>query len=357
MQVSLPVLVSSLLSVPALAQAPQWDAAATPPAWQLPVSGQPHEPVGQPAGAGATVLIIESQSANGGHDQDIEWLAVANAEGFSASIGSQATLNSTTYYATTDVLVISSGVITLSAGAVANIQGFLAQGGSVYLQGEYLPSYATNQAFATIVNGDGGGFAVGSTVAGDLQPMAVSGTLSNTPYATGSFSYHWYGCDGSSGAGVTPFMHYGGSDFGWMYTMASGGRLVHNTDQDWVRQTTNTILCANILYWLCDGGGFSISVQNLVVGQTATLQASGATVNGDVLSAYSLTGAGPTQTSLGPVLLSQPIRQLPTMNADASGNASYSQTLPAGTTGLPVWNHAYDVSSGTFSNGLALVIG
>ncbi len=158
----------------------------------------------------------------------------------------QSTLDTTAFFATTDILVISSGVIGLSSTAVSNIDAFLAAGGNVYLQGEYLASYGTNIAFQTIVTGSGGGFAIGGTVSGDLQPMAVSGVLSNTPYVTGSLTYHWYGCNGTSGAGITPFMHFGGSDFGWTYDYPGGGRLVHNTDQDWIRVNTNTLLVANI---------------------------------------------------------------------------------------------------------------
>jgi hypothetical protein len=55
-------------------------------------------------------------------------------------------------------------------------------------------------------------------------------------------------------------------------------------------------------------------------------------------------------------LLSQPIRKLPPVNADGSGNASYSRNLPAGTSGLNIWIQAYDFSSASFSNGLAETI-
>ena len=44
--------------------------------------------------------------------------------------------------------------------------------------------------------------------------------------------------------GVTPFMHFGGNDFGWMYTTSSGTRIVHNTDQDWIRVANNNNLVA-----------------------------------------------------------------------------------------------------------------
>jgi hypothetical protein len=86
------------------------------------------------------------------------------------------------------------------------------------------------------------------------------------------------------------------------------------------------------------------------------LNASNATPGSAVLFAYSVAGGGPTNTPFGQALLSQPIRQLPPVNADGSGNASYSRNLPAGTSGLNIWIQAYDFSSASFSNGLAETI-
>ena len=147
-----------------------------------PVSqGSAHQPTGNGLRSGARVTIIESTSYNAGHTQDSVWASVAAAEGFVAGIYPQSTLDSTAFFGTTDILVVSSGVIGLSSTAVSNIDGFLASGGDVYLQGEYLPSYGTNLAFESIVAGSGGGFTVGGTVSGDLQPMDVSGELSTTP--------------------------------------------------------------------------------------------------------------------------------------------------------------------------------
>lgn len=356
MKQALPLILVSALTAPLFAQQSHFDPAATPPSWQNATrTATDYEPQQRPEAAGVRVTVIESTSANGGHVQDGTWMSVAGSEGFTATLSGQATLSSTAFYATTDILVVSSGVIAISPTAVANIQGFLAQGGSVYLQGEYLPTYSTNGAFATIVNGDGGGFTLGGTVSGDLQPMAVSGVLSNTPYTTGSLTYHWYGCNGTSGAGVTPFMHFGGNDFGWMYTTSSGTRIVHNTDQDWIRVANNNNLVANILYYLC-GAGLNLAANNMVAGQVATLNVTGATPGGGVLLAYSLTGGGPTVTPYGPAALSQPIKQLPSQNADGAGNASYSQMLPAGAVGLAVWLQAYDLTAAVFSNGVATTI-
>jgi hypothetical protein len=347
--------MASLFVAPLSAQQWEFDAAATPPSLAPVSNGSAHQPIGNRLQGGARVTIIESTSANAGHIQDSVWRSVAAAEGFAAGIYSQATLDTTAFFGTTDILVVSSGVIGLSSTAVSNIMAFLASGGSVYIQGEYLPTYGTNIAFRSIVAGSGGGFTIGSTVSGDLVPMAVSGELSTTPYTTGSLSYHWYGCNGTSGTGVTPFMHYNGSDFGWTYEYPSGGRLAHNTDQDWVRVRTNTNLVANILYWLCPTG-IRLEAVNLVAGQATTLKASNATPGSPIFFAYSLLGGGPSNTQFGSALLSPPIRRLPPVVADASGNASYNRNLPVGTSGLNIWIQAYDFVGAQFSNGLAETI-
>src|SRR5690606_25688859 len=39
-------------------------------------------------------------------------------------------------------------------------------------------------------------------------------------------------------------------DFGWVFDTPTGGRLIHTTDQDWVRATTSPALMANILHAL-----------------------------------------------------------------------------------------------------------
>lgn len=351
----LSLVLAGLCAAPLSAQQWAFDSAATPPSLAPISQGSAHQPIGNGLRSGARVTIIESTSANAGHVQDSVWQSVASAEGFVAGIYPQSTLDTTAFFSSTDILVISSGLISLSTTAVSNIDAFLASGGDVYIQGEYLPTYGPNIAFQTIVNGSGGGFSIGGTVSGDLNPMDISGVLSTTPYVTGSLSYHWYGCNGTSGSGVTPFMHYGGSDFGWMYEYPGGGRLVHNTDQDWIRVGTNTNLVANILYWLCEAG-FRLEAVNLVAGQTVTLSVSNATPGSAILFGYSLTGGGPTNTPFGQAALSPPIRRLPPVTSDAAGNASYSRSIPAGASGLNVWIQAYDFSGAQFSNGLAETI-
>ena len=98
--------------------------------------------------------------------------------------------------------------------------------------------------------------------------------------------------------------------------------------------------------------GPSLSTPGLVAGSVSQLDLSGATANGPVAFAYSTTGAGPTLTPFGLVDLSAPSRSLPTILADANGDAQLSSGIPAGASGLTVWLQAYDVTAGALSNGL-----
>ena len=107
----------------------------------------------------------------------------------------------------------------------------------------------------------------------------------------------------------------------------------------------------------CGGGGPTLAVSNLVAGGVATISVSGATAGGTVRHGYSPYGGGPPTTPYGDLLLSPPYTELPAMTADGAGNASTSAPVPAGTTGITVWLHAFDMGSLTFTNGLMEVIG
>lgn len=200
-----------------------------------------------PSASAQTVLIIESQSQHVTSDMDLEWQTAVTTIGGTATIVGQTALDSTAFFAGTDILIVASGIIVLPANRVQTIEAFLAQGGSVYLQGEWQTSFTANQAFATIVGNQGGNFTWGATANGDLIPMSVSGPLSTTPNVVSQLGHFWYGAHGAGDATVTPFLHHGGKEFGWTFTSASGGRLVHVTDQDWISATTSPKLLENIL--------------------------------------------------------------------------------------------------------------
>jgi hypothetical protein len=104
--------------------------------------------------------------------------------------------------------------------------------------------------------------------------------------------------------------------------------------------------------------GPTYSVANLVGGSSATLTVSNAAPGATVAMAYSLAGAGPTNTPYGPVDMSAPIRRLPPVVADGAGVASVTANVPAGAVGANVWTQAVELtgSGGLLTNSLALTV-
>jgi hypothetical protein len=101
----------------------------------------------------------------------------------------------------------------------------------------------------------------------------------------------------------------------------------------------------------------TLTVTNLVAGQTAHVMVTNATPFGMVRSAYSLIGGGPVGTPFGLLYLTPPYNELPRLTADVTGTTNYFGNVPAGTTGRMVWVHAIDMASQTFTNPFAGVIG
>lgn len=101
---------------------------------------------------------------------------------------------------------------------------------------------------------------------------------------------------------------------------------------------------------------FEVDVGTMRAGTPAVFQFSGATADRPILTAYSLAGAGPTNTAIGMVSLSQPIRRLPNTIATYNGGGFLSVPVPSGTSGTSIWIQAYDTGSARLSNGLMRVI-
>lgn len=203
----------------------------------------------------SVITIIESQSANPGHNMDDRWLNVATTMGHSASINNYSLLSNQDYYDSTDMLIISSGVINLSAEVQSNIQQYVAQGGAVYLQGEYSGSYNTNTTFENIVESLGGNFTWTGTVSGMLEPMAVKGNFSNTPNSVSYINEFWYGYAGYGDSTVESFLEFEGEDFGFSFQglAPENGTIITTTDQDWIRVNSSTELMENIIFQAMNG--------------------------------------------------------------------------------------------------------
>jgi|ERR1039458_2392400 hypothetical protein len=169
------------------------------------------------------VTIIESESYNSGHVMDNVWRGVVTSMGFTGTIVPQTTLDNNTFFATTDLLIISSGVINLPGNRIATIQAFLQTGKPAYLQTEYdYTLYTANQAYATIVNNLGASFVWGGTTAGVLAPMNELGTFATNNNAVAPLTYFWYGCYATCvSSNIEYMLEYGGQYFGFNIAPAS----------------------------------------------------------------------------------------------------------------------------------------
>ncbi len=115
---------------------------------------------------------------------------------------------------------------------------------------------------------------------------------------------------------------------------------------------------------LIDGDGFlsattdgpALVVRGFQAGVTSEIVVAGASPNGPVVVAYSLTGAGPTSTPYGIVDLSMPILQIPMVNANAFGAVLLPVSVPTQVAGMDVWLQAYDAYAGAFTNALHLIV-
>jgi hypothetical protein len=106
-----------------------------------------------------------------------------------------------------------------------------------------------------------------------------------------------------------------------------------------------------------DAVGFMLSVANLVAGSTTTLSVANAGPGATCIIAYSVYGGGPTNTPVGSVDLTPPIRQLPAIQADSAGAASISASVPPHVGGMNVWIQAVDLGGPELSNSLAETVG
>ncbi len=215
---------------------------------------------------GYNVTIIESQS--GGAAMDTVWFNVCVNMGFTPTISPQSTLDNNTFFATTNLLIISSGTIALPGSRVATIQQFLQTGKPVYLQTEYdYTLFTTNQAFQSIITNLGGTFAWGGTTAGTLVPMVELGTFATNNISVAPLSYFWYGCFGTGGCNIMNMLEYQGQHFGFQYCSgtAAVGSLSTTSDQDWIRTSTNDTFMMNILTHLINTNLCNISGSNPTV--------------------------------------------------------------------------------------------
>lgn len=198
---------------------------------------------------GLNVTIIESQSYMFGHNMDMRWKNVLVNMGHNPVILPQSTLDNNAFFSTTDLLIVSSGVIDLPTNRVNTIIEFLQSGKPVYLQSEHLPTYSTNQAFKTIVNSFGGTFNWNNPFEGSLYPTNVLGTFGTTNNTVKTLNVFHYSVSGSGDCNIINFLEYAGEYHGFQYVPANTayGTIITCSDQDWIKQSANPELMENII--------------------------------------------------------------------------------------------------------------
>ncbi|MBK8845790.1 MAG: hypothetical protein IPO27_04155 [Bacteroidetes bacterium] len=231
------------------------------------------------------VVVVESQSY-AGHVMDTVWNSLLTSLGHTVTISPQTILDNNSFFATTDVLIVASGIITLPANRVATIQDFLLSGKSVYLQSEYQMAYSTSQAYQYIVNNNGGSFSWIQELSGDLFPTIAYSTFATTPNVVNPLNYFWYGIKGCAGVDESPILAHLGQDLGFMFMPAASGigNIATTSDQDWIRTADidDLNLMHNIFEMLIDTAATNSQVVSTLAlgndttycnGDTITLQA------------------------------------------------------------------------------------
>ncbi|HLG35901.1 MAG TPA: gliding motility-associated C-terminal domain-containing protein [Bacteroidia bacterium] len=245
------------------------------------------------------INIIESQSFNSGHIMDSNWSTVATTMGHTPVISPQTTLDNNSFFSTTDILIVSSGVINLPANRINTIIQFIQSGKPVYLQSEYLPTYTTNQAFVYILAQLGGTFNWNNLFSGDLAPVNVIGSFATTNNIVIPISYYWYSVSGTGDCRTINFLEKGNEYHGFQYVPTNSlfGTIITCTDQDWIRSSTSPQLMENIITHLITPDQLTNSPLANLGNDTILCQGQTITLNGGSAASY-LWSNGSTASSI-----------------------------------------------------------
>ncbi len=180
---------------------------------------------------------------------DANWSNVAEAMGYTANIVGQNFLDDYANFSSTDVIILSSGLIDIPDTRKANILQFVQNGGNVYIQSEYLLELPGNATFKFIAESLGNSFEWHNEFTGNLNPMNITGSLAEGLNEASSISYYWYGTNGSGDDNFIPFLEYDNKSWGFIYCPSdiTYGRVITTSDQDWIRTSNNNGLMENIL--------------------------------------------------------------------------------------------------------------
>ncbi len=246
------------------------------------------------------IKIIESQSFISGHVMDSIWSLVVSGMGHNPSISPQTDLDNNLFFANTDILIISSGAITLPPNRINTIIQFLQSGKPVYLQSEHLPTFSTNQAFSYIISQFGGIFNWNNTFSGTLSSLTVLGSFANTNNIVPTLGSFWYSVSGIGDCNMIYFLKYGNQFHGFHYIPTNNlfGSIISNSDQDWVRSNSSPQLMENIITHLITPDSLINVLPNVNLGNDTTLcQGQSITLNCSSATSY-LWSTGSTNSSI-----------------------------------------------------------
>jgi hypothetical protein len=198
----------------------------------------------------AHIVIIESTSFDPTHLMDQNWANVATGMGHTFSLLPQTALDNNAFFAICDLLIVSSGVISLPVARQNIIRAAYNAGIPVYLQSENDPTYDTNQTWIGLVQDAAGTFAWTGNTIGLLEPMRVTGTLSRFPNAVNQLIGIFDGAYGTGSREVETNLHSGDQEYGWYVRPLVTGAITlaaTSTDQDWVNWLTSPQLMENYI--------------------------------------------------------------------------------------------------------------
>ncbi len=180
---------------------------------------------------------------------DSVWYEVAVNMGHTPEILAYPSLLDTSFFKSTDLLIVSNAIVALFPSDIKTILWFLKKGKPVYLQSEYLRSFASNQAYARIIDSLGGAFSWDSEYSGDLIGMTVLGSFATTPNIIPPLEYYWYSVSGIGDCNMVYFLKYGAGYHGFQFIPPNPafGNIITTADQDWIQERTSTELMENII--------------------------------------------------------------------------------------------------------------
>ncbi|MCB2211239.1 hypothetical protein KQI52_03900 [bacterium] len=223
------------------------------------------------------VDIIESQSFNTTHTMDQRWFGVSTNLGHNATIRPQTDLDNPTFLPVCDLLIISSGVISLTPQRKLTVLAAMAQGIPVYVQTENDPTLDPSGLWLDLVADQFATFAWGNSYTAPLSPMRITGTASSTPNTTQNIPGFNGGASGTGSQEIETILHHAAEEFGW-YLRPQAGQIVMaatTTDQDWIINGGNIPLMENLVLNLISSNATHLQIRCWLPGPPVVIPAAG----------------------------------------------------------------------------------